>query len=190
MQPTEWQKKLPMRATYSRIAIAPFIFALCYMAGSWAQWAAAGLFILASITDYYDGHWARKFGVESNEGRFMDPIADKILVLTALVILLDFDRVDPVMVTLFLSRDIMIGGLRSVAAADNVVIAAKPTGKWKTAVQMIAIPCLFIYVPVFGIPLKEIGYYGLWASVGLSLYSGWQYYAGYRTGQKLAKQGR
>ncbi len=188
MQATEWQKKLPMRATYSRIALAPVIFVLCYMSASWAQWAAAALFILASITDYYDGYWARKFKVESNEGRFMDPIADKILVLTALVILLDFKRIDPVMVTLFLSRDILIGGLRSIAATDHIVISAKPTGKWKTAIQMIAIPCLFIYVPVLGLPLREIGYGALWLSVVLSLWSGWEYFSGYRSGRINSQQ--
>ena len=140
---------------------------------------AAIFFGLASLTDFFDGYFARRFKVESNMGRFMDPIADKILVLCAIVMLLAMNRVDPVMVFLFLARDIFIGGIRSVAAANNLIIAAKPFGKWKTAFQMAAIPCLLVYEPIFGIPLADIGYFGLWISVGLSLISGAEYTIGY-----------
>ena len=116
-------------------------------------------------------------------GRFMDPIADKILVLGAIIMLLDMGRVDPIMVFLFLARDIFIGGLRSVAAANNIIISAKPFGKWKTAFQMLAIPLLLIYEPVFAIPIADIGYYALWVSVGLSLISGAEYTIGYYRGR-------
>lgn len=109
----------------------------------------------------------------------MDPIADKILVLGAIVMLLAMARVDPVMVFLLIARDIFIGGLRSVAAANQVVIAAKPFGKWKTAFQMVAIPCLLIYDTIWWIPLADIGFAGLWISVGLSLISGAEYTLGY-----------
>lgn len=146
---------------------------------AWAGWTAAVLFGLASVTDWLDGHFARKFKVESNMGRFMDPIADKILVLGAIVMLLTMNRVDPVMVFLFLARDIFIGGIRSVAAANNLIIAAKPFGKWKTAAQMVAIPCLLIWEPIFNIPIANIGYWCLWVSVGLSLLSGAEYTVGY-----------
>ena len=173
-----------MLATYSRIFVAPFIFAITFYDSEWSMPVVAVLFILASITDYLDGYWARKYQAVSNEGRLMDPIADKILVLTALILLLDLDRVDPLMVTLFLSRDILIGGVRSVAAADNVVISAQASGKLKTAVQMVAIPCLFLSTTLPQLPLQKIGYYGLWFSVVLSLYSGYEYINGYFRGQK------
>ena len=88
-------------------------------------------------------------------------------------------RVDPVMVFLFLARDIFVGGIRAVAATNNMVISAKPFGKWKTALQMASLPCLLVYDPVMGIPLADIGYYGLWISVGLSLISGVEYTMGY-----------
>lgn len=182
----EWQKKLPMLATYSRVAITPVIFVLAYLEQPWALPVTAVLFILASITDYFDGYWARLFKVVSNEGRLMDPIADKILVSTALIILLSLDRVDPLMVSLFMARDILIGGVRAVAASENIIISAEKSGKWKAAIQMISIPCLFIYEPILGIPLKEIGYYGLWVSVVLSLFSGYNYIMGYRRGHKTA----
>lgn len=170
---------LPMILTYSRAAAAPFILAVLMSGMVWAGWISAVLFVLAALTDWFDGYFARKFKVESNMGRFMDPIADKILVLGAIVMLLSMGRVDPIMVFLFLARDIFIGGIRSVAAANNLIIAAKPFGKWKTAFQMAAIPCLLIYDPLFGLPIADIGYYGLWVSVGLSLISGAEYTIGY-----------
>ncbi len=168
-----------MILTYSRAGAAPFILGVLMSGWKWAGWAAALLFIIASLTDWWDGALARRFKVESNMGRFMDPIADKILVLGAIVMLLDMGRVDPIMVFLFLARDIFIGGIRSVAAANNLIISAKPFGKWKTALQMVAIPLLLIYEPLLNIPLADIGYYALWVSVGLSLISGAEYTIGY-----------
>lgn len=179
---TAWKHNLPMALTYGRAAAAPIILGILMSGWNYAGYIAAVLFILASLTDWLDGMFARKYGVESNMGRLMDPIADKILVLGAIVMLLAMSRVDPVMVFLFLARDIFIGGIRSVAAANNVIIAAKPFGKLKTAFQMIAIPCLLVYEPFFGIPIADIGYYGLWVSVGLSIFSGAEYTLAYYRG--------
>ncbi|NJL25303.1 MAG: CDP-diacylglycerol--glycerol-3-phosphate 3-phosphatidyltransferase [Calothrix sp. SM1_5_4] len=180
----DWKNNLPMILTYSRAAVAPAIPAILMSGFAAAGWVAAVLFILASLTDWLDGFFARRYKVESNMGKFMDPIADKILVLGAIVMLLAMGRVDPFMVFLLLARDIFIGGIRSVAAANNLIIAAKPFGKWKTAFQMVAIPCLLIYEPVFHIPLADIGYFGLWVSVGFSLISGAEYTLGYYRGRK------
>lgn len=174
-----WKKNLPMSLTYARALAAPVILGILMSGWSFAGWLSALLFVLAALTDWLDGMLARRYGVESNMGRFMDPIADKILVLGAIVMLLAMGRVDPIMVFLFLARDIFIGGIRSVAAANNLIISAKPFGKWKTAIQMIAIPCLLLYEPILGIPIADIGYYGLWVSVGLSLISGAEYTIGY-----------
>ncbi len=161
-----WKTKLPMYLTYSRAAAAPVILGVLMSGWNSAGWVSAGLFVVAAMTDWWDGMLARRFGVG------------------AIVMLLAMGRVDPVMVFLFLARDIFIGGIRSVAAADNLIIAAKPFGKWKTAIQMLAIPCLLIYEPVFGIPVADVGYYGLWVSVGLSLISGAEYTIGYYRGVK------
>jgi CDP-diacylglycerol--glycerol-3-phosphate 3-phosphatidyltransferase len=176
---SSWKNNLPMVLTYARAAAAPVILGILMSGWSFAGWLSAVLFALASLTDWLDGYFARRYKVESNMGRFMDPIADKILVLGAIVMLLAMGRVDPIMVFLFLARDIFIGGIRSVAAANNLIIAAKPFGKWKTALQMVAIPCLLVYEPLFGIPIGDVGYFGLWISVGLSLISGAEYTIGY-----------
>ncbi|MBT4762022.1 MAG: CDP-diacylglycerol--glycerol-3-phosphate 3-phosphatidyltransferase [Bdellovibrionaceae bacterium] len=176
-----YQKHYPMIATYSRIFAAVPLMVLLSMGTPWSQWPAAIVFIIASLTDWLDGYLARKYNAESAMGKFMDPIADKIIVLVALIMLLHLDRVGPVMVTILIARDIYIGGLRSVAAANQVIIAAKPFGKYKTAIQMVTIPCLFVFEPrlFFNIPIQEIGYWGLWISVVLSLISGIQYTFGY-----------
>jgi CDP-diacylglycerol--glycerol-3-phosphate 3-phosphatidyltransferase len=177
-----WQKKLPMAATGSRLFIAPIIYLVLVAQPAYFQWIAAVLFILGSLTDWLDGYWARKYNAESNLGKFMDPIADKILTLCVLVILIDMDRIGPAIPALLLARDIFIGGLRAVAAADQIVIAARPTGKWKTGIQMVSIPCLFVDVEYGGFSLLNLGHFGLWLSVILSLISGIQYTHGYYKG--------
>lgn len=175
-----WQQDLPMFFTYLRMAVAPVVIAVMYIPWIWAGWTAAILFIFGSFTDWVDGYLARKFQVESVAGKLLDPIADKVLVLGAITMLLSMNRVDPAMVFLLLSRDIVIGGVRAIAAANQIIIAAKPFGKWKTAFQMVGVPCLLIYDPLFGvIPLARIGLICLWISVVLSLISGVQYLLGY-----------
>ncbi|MNK01262.1 CDP-diacylglycerol--glycerol-3-phosphate 3-phosphatidyltransferase [compost metagenome] len=185
MQATEWQRKLPMRITLSRVYMVPFVVAAMWPGKLSWNIVAACLFMLASVTDYYDGYYARKYNVVSNMGKFMDPIADKILVTSVLAMLLFQGKVDVIMVILILARDNFIGGIRSVAAADQVVIAAKAAGKWKTAMQMIAIPLVIIgnfepYIPY----LDKIGYGILWISVILSITSGIEYYLGYLKSRK------
>src|SRR5438105_474683 len=94
-QSENFKQHLPMILTYARAVAAPFILAVLMSVATWAGWIAAILFMLAALTDWFDGYFARKFKVESNMGRFMDPIADKILVLGAIVMLLSMGRVDP-----------------------------------------------------------------------------------------------
>jgi len=165
-----------MALTWGRIAICPFVVALMAIDSATARWVAAALFIVASITDWFDGALARRYGVESNLGKFMDPIADKILVASALIMLIPLGHAHPIMVLLLLSRDILIGGVRSAAAADGVVIAAKAAGKWKTGLQMVGIPMMLIATPIFGLPILQIGQGLLWFSVILSVISGIEYF--------------
>jgi CDP-diacylglycerol--glycerol-3-phosphate 3-phosphatidyltransferase len=164
-----------MALTCSRMLVCPIFVILLWGSEPTWPWTSSILFMLASLTDWFDGHFARKFGVITNMGKFMDPIADKILVAAVLIMLVPSGRVGPVLVLLLLARDILIGGIRSVAAADNIVIDAKATGKLKTAMQMVGIPCILVYKPVFGVPLYETGLVLLWVSVVLSLISGYQY---------------
>jgi CDP-diacylglycerol--glycerol-3-phosphate 3-phosphatidyltransferase len=157
------------------MAVCPLIVLALEFETPVAAWSAAALFVAASLTDWLDGYFARRYHAQSNMGKFMDPIADKILVASALMMMVPNYRVSPVLVLLLLSRDILIGGIRSVAAADQLIIDAKATGKWKTAVQLVAIPAILIPSPFLGLPVYEIGSVLLWVSVVLSLISGFQY---------------
>lgn len=141
--------------------------------------AAALLFILASLTDYYDGYFARKWNVMSNWGKFMDPIADKVLVTSVLIMFIPSERIPAWMVIILVSRDLLIGALRSIAAADQMVIAAAAGGKWKTALQMAAIPLLMVGYDIWDLPIMKIGEYSLWAATLLSVTSGIQYFLAY-----------
>lgn len=182
-----WKKQLPMMITWFRIWMVPLIVAFLWPNQLWYNIVAAALFIIASISDYYDGYFARKYNAASNMGKFMDPIADKILVTSILVTLIPTGKIDPLMVIVILSRDTFISGIRSIAAADGIIIDAKPVGKWKTALQMVAIPAVMIDDRVFGIPFDKIGYWVLWVSVVLSVTSGVQYYLGYLKSRQAKK---
>jgi CDP-diacylglycerol--glycerol-3-phosphate 3-phosphatidyltransferase len=182
----KWKKELPMVATCSRIVLSLLIVAILSFPFAYSGWVNGLLFMLASVTDWLDGYWARRYHSESVMGQFMDPIADKLLVLPVLIMLLHLNHIDPYMVILLAGRDIFIGGIRSVAAANQVIIAAKPFGKWKTGFQMVSIPMLLINVELFGLPLPDIGRWGLWASVLLSIVSGAQYTFGYWKGRNSA----
>ncbi len=171
----KWKRQIPNMMTASRILAVPVLIWIlnCDLpnAGLWA----AGVFILASFTDYLDGALARKMGIESIFGKFFDPVADKILVSSTLVLLIPFGRLEPLMVIILLGRDTLIGGIRSAAASENMIIGAGVAGKWKTAIQMIAIPGILVKENLFGIPVYTIGYWTLWLSVVLSVVSGAEY---------------
>lgn len=170
----------------SRIFMVPFILGLMIPNTFWWNVASAVLFIIVSITDYFDGYYARKFHAVSNMGKFMDPVADKILVSSILLVMAYYQKIDPWMVVVILARDNFISGIRSVAAADGVVIAAKPAGKWKTALQMGAIPGSMIgEIPGYLPYLDKIAYGLLWVSVVLSITSGAEYFFAYMKNRKV-----
>ncbi|MBC7742095.1 MAG: CDP-diacylglycerol--glycerol-3-phosphate 3-phosphatidyltransferase [Bdellovibrionaceae bacterium] len=176
--------RIPLYLTTSRILLVLPTAAFLYVQSPWGRWAAAFCFIVASITDYYDGYYARKLNAVSNLGKFLDPVADKILVSSVLIILLQKAEIDPWMVILFVARDTIVGGVRAAAAADGVVLSAQTTGKWKAALQMIAIPMLIVNDLHPNLPLNKFGYGLLWLSVLLSLKSGFDYCASYHQAKK------
>ena len=173
---------LPLYLTISRIILVLPIAYLMSLNSTAGRVAATILFVVASITDYYDGYFARKWNAVSNLGKFLDPVADKILVSSVLILLLIQGLIDPWMVILFVARDTIIGGVRAAAAANGVVIDAQTTGKWKAALQMIAIPLIILNDLHSSFPNRNIGYGLLWLSVLLSLKSGFDYCMVYRTG--------
>lgn len=117
------------------------------------SWIALGIFVLASFTDFLDGFIARKYNMISNFGKFMDPLADKLLVCSALIGLMSLQKLNIWFVLIIIARDFIISGFRLVAAERGVVIAAGMSGKIKTALQMILIGCL---IPTIHIPFYSI----------------------------------
>ena len=140
---------LPNKLTTLRVIMIPFFvfFMLTDVGGSANKWIALALFVIASLTDFLDGKIARKYNLVTNFGKFMDPLADKLLVCSALICLQDLDRVPAWVVIVIIAREFIISGFRLVAAEDGTVIAAGIWGKYKTAVTMITI---IFMIPNFG----------------------------------------
>ena len=158
----------------------PVFVILALMSAPAAQYAAAAVFILASITDALDGHIARKNGLVTNFGKFADPIADKLLVMSALVILVDSGRMPAWVCIVMLAREFIISGFRLVAAGGGKVIAAGQLGKLKTVFQMSSTIALLLLAPVSGAPL--LGHFGvvlanvlMYIAVVLTIVSGAEY---------------
>ena len=140
---------LPNRLTLMRICLVPVYLCLLWFAGSrtWMRVLAFVVFALASLTDLFDGKIARKYHLVTNFGKFMDPLADKLLVNLALIALMLLGKVNPWLVMLIIARDFIISGFRLVAAEKGSVIAASIWGKVKTAAQMIMVCFLIADIP-------------------------------------------
>lgn len=135
---------LPNKLTMFRVILIPFfiIFMLVPIT-PFDKWIALAIFIIASLTDLLDGKIARKYNLVTNFGKFMDPLADKLLVCSALICLIELDRIPSWMVIIIIAREFVISGFRLIASDNGVVIAASYWGKFKTTFQMIAV-CLMI----------------------------------------------
>ncbi len=163
---------LPNKLTTMRMALVP-VFIVLYLMDY--HYIAAAVFIAASLTDFLDGHLARKHNLVTNFGKIMDPLADKLLVTSALVCMVQTGVVPGWMVIVILAREFAITGLRSVAASEGVVIAAAWSGKIKTVTQMIAIIFLLIGnwpFELISVPFAQIM---LWIAVIMTVYSGAEY---------------
>lgn len=136
---------LPNKLTVLRVIMIPFFvfFMLTDYAGAASKWIALAIFIIASLTDMLDGKIARKYNLVTNFGKFMDPLADKLLVCAAMICLVEMGKIASWMVIIIISREFIISGFRLIAADNGVVIAASYWGKFKTVFQMVMI-CLLI----------------------------------------------
>ncbi|MGE0722960.1 MAG: CDP-diacylglycerol--glycerol-3-phosphate 3-phosphatidyltransferase [Alphaproteobacteria bacterium] len=170
---------LPNLLTLSRIAAIPVVVATFYFDGPWASYAACVLFTAAALTDWLDGHVARRQNQQSALGRCLDPIADKLLVGAALLMLVAFQRVDSLTViaaVIILCREMLVSGLREYLAGLRVGVPVSSLAKWKTGIQMTAIGFLLVGEagPAF-LPVVAIGTVGLWIAAGLTLITGYDY---------------
>ncbi len=136
-----------------------------------ACWAV----VAAGATDILDGIFARRYRVESKVGKFLDPLADKILVISTLIMLVWLGRIAPILVILVIGREVIITGVRAMAATGGLVIAAGTQGKIKTTLQMVGIGALILDGNYFGLDAHIVGTVCIWASLYFSLVSGWEY---------------
>lgn len=136
---------LPNKLTLARVIMIPFfvVFMLTGLGGSASKWIALAIFIVASLTDLLDGHIARKYNLVTNFGKFMDPLADKLLVCSAMICLVEMGKLPAWIVIIIISREFIISGFRLIASDNGRVIAASYWGKFKTTFQMLMI-CLMI----------------------------------------------
>ncbi|EST52482.1 CDP-diacylglycerol--glycerol-3-phosphate 3-phosphatidyltransferase [Brevibacillus panacihumi W25] len=180
---------LANRITLFRIFLVPVVmffllvrynigtFTIGSLTMTYNELIAALVFILAASTDGLDGYIARKNKMVTNLGKFLDPLADKLLISAALISLVEMQRMEAWIAIIIISREFAVTGLRLIAAADGKVIAASALGKLKTWVQIVAVTVVMIRnfpFAIFGIPFDQVA---IWAMVIITLYSGYDYFA-------------
>jgi|OpeIllAssembly_1097287.scaffolds.fasta_scaffold239202_1 CDP-diacylglycerol--glycerol-3-phosphate 3-phosphatidyltransferase len=176
---------LPNLLTLFRIFVTPLFFILFfYFPTKVFSLLASLLFALASLTDFLDGYIARRWNLETSLGKFLDPLADKLLVAVALIMLIPLDRVPSWMVAVIIGREILVTGLRVVAVTEGMVIAASRLGKYKTVLQIVSVICLLIHYEYqlniqssyFLINFHEMGMGLLWLAMFVTVWSGIDYF--------------
>lgn len=176
---------LPNRITTARVCLVPVFIIAFYIGGANAKILATIVFIVASLTDFFDGYLARKYNLVTNFGKIMDAIADKVLVCAALILLTESGRISGVITLIFLSREFLISGLRIIAAKEGTVIAAAKTGKLKTATQMTAIILFLLFDPknpntAMPTGIVVTAYIMLYLALALSVLSAYEYLAAHK----------
>lgn len=163
--------------TLSRILLIPVFVVLFIEPTPERSLLAALVFTVAAVTDLLDGYVARRTGQVTRLGKLLDPIADKLLVLSGLILLVQFDRVAALVAILIIAREVAVTGMRAIAATEGLVLAAETIGKWKMVMQVISIVLLILEgsFELIGPPLHLLGTGLLYVALGLGLVSGGQY---------------
>ena len=158
------------KLTVARMILVPFlvVFLLTGWGGEANRWICLAIFVAASVTDWFDGHLARKYNLITNFGKFMDPLADKLLVCSAMICMIELDKLPAWVVIIIIGREFIISGFRLIAAENGIVIAANYWGKFKTVSQMIMIILLMLD---FGGIFTVLTQIFIWLSVALTIIS-------------------
>ncbi|OQY23893.1 MAG: CDP-diacylglycerol--glycerol-3-phosphate 3-phosphatidyltransferase [Desulfobacteraceae bacterium 4572_35.2] len=176
---------LPNILTFCRIASVPVVVGILFSDSREMGFWAALIFSIASITDWLDGYLARKWEIVTVMGKFLDPLADKLIVMAALIMLIPLGRVPAWAVFLIIARETLVTGLRSVASSEGIVIAASDLGKYKTIFQMVAIIALLLHYDyywffglhweLFHVNMQFVGSFFFYISFALTMWSGGDY---------------
>ncbi|MBS4189303.1 CDP-diacylglycerol--glycerol-3-phosphate 3-phosphatidyltransferase [Bacillus sp. FJAT-49705] len=179
---------LPNKITISRICLIPLFLIVMLVPFNWGEISLLGttlpvthlvgaiIFIFAAATDWVDGHYARKLNLVTNFGKFLDPLADKLLVSAALIVLVELGSAPSWIVIIIISREFAVTGLRLLLAEGGEVVAANMLGKIKTWAQIVAISALLLHniiFEMFSIPFADIA---LWIAMFFTIWSGWDYF--------------
>ncbi|MCD6526248.1 MAG: CDP-diacylglycerol--glycerol-3-phosphate 3-phosphatidyltransferase [Desulfuromonas sp.] len=187
---------IPNILTMARIACVPVVMVLLLSDSRQMGFWAALIFSIASITDWLDGYLARKWELVTVMGKFLDPLADKLIVMAALIMMIPLGRVPAWAVFLILAREMLVTGLRSIASSEGIVIAASDLGKYKTIFQMVAIIALMLHYDyywffglkweIFHVSMQFVGSFFFYVSFVLAMWSGGDYL--YKFSRVLVKQ--
>lgn len=174
-----WWRGVPNKLTAGRIAAVPLLLLLHPWGFQWLNIICAFIFLVAAFTDYFDGYIARTYQQGTAVGALIDHIADKLLISASLVLLVGNGSAPTFMAALLIGRELAMSGMRLVAAEKGITVHVNSLGKVKTFLQSLAIFCLFINKSWLGLPFREVGMLSLWAALGFSLYSAYQYWIGF-----------
>ena len=166
---------LPNGITMLRVGIIPVLFFLLSDPGRMWSLIIAILFIMAALTDLLDGYVARKYHIVTNIGKFLDPIADKIIVNAAMILMIPIGRIPAWIVSLIIIRDFIVDGIRTIATSEGMIIDASKLGKRKTLCQIFAISALIIHYPFIGADAHIVGMVILYIALWLTIHSGVDY---------------
>ncbi len=168
---------LPNTITLLRMSIIPVLF--CLLTAPEQTWSLviAVLFMIAALTDMLDGYVARKYQIVTTMGKYLDPIADKLIVNTAMIMMIPIGRVPAWIVAVTIIRDIVVDGIRAISSSEGIVIGASKLGKQKTIAQGFAVTALIIHYPFLGADAHVVGMIMLYIALFLTIYSGIEYFA-------------
>lgn len=169
-------RNLPNLLTGIRILAIPVLVVLLFSPGRLASVLGALIFAGAGATDFFDGFFARRQKLTSKFGKFMDPLADKLLVSAALIMLIPLGRVPAWMAFVIIGRELAVTGLRGLAAADGIILAPDRWGKTKTLLQMVALTCLILHYPYQAVDFQRLGLALLWVALLVTVASGVGYF--------------
>jgi len=171
---------LPNTLTAFRLTCIPLVIVCLYFPGRWGSFIAALFFSMAFITDILDGFFARRYDSITVLGKFLDPLADKILVSVTMIMLIPSGRIPIWVVILIIAREMAVTGLRSIAIGEGVVIQASALGKYKTIFQATSLIGLCLHYEYLNIDFHATAMVFLWVALILTLWSGWDYFRQFR----------
>ena len=166
---------LPNTISMLRIGVIPVLFFLLLSPGPLMSLVIAVLFIIAALTDLLDGYIARRYQIVTTMGKFLDPIADKLIVNTAMIMMIPIGRIPAWIVAIIVIRDFAVDGIRTIASSEGIVIEASPLGKRKTLCQIFAVSALMIHYPFIGADAHSVGMVILSIALVLTIVSGTEY---------------